>query len=84
MFDYVDYKMPCPSCGKELKQFQTKDKHCVFEHYGPWEVDNFYTSCPCGEWIEFNKKGSQEVFEEKRVISPEPEGWLENYELKKE
>ena len=57
MYDYVDYTMPCPTCGNKVDGFQSKDGECLLSKLGIGEVDNFYTFCrTCGTWIEFNRK----------------------------
>lgn len=56
-YDTVKFKMDCPSCGKEVGEFQTKDCSGFFDTVEFWECDNFYTSCDwCHHWIEFNRK----------------------------
>ena len=62
MYDYVNFKTNCPKCGTELSAFQTKDANCNLDWVDPVAINNFYTSCKCGNWIEFN-----------RNILPEPE-----------
>ena len=55
MFDYINFKMPCPVCGAELKEFQSKDGLCIMGTLEFWEVDNFYSYCGhCRSRIEFN------------------------------
>ena len=54
MFDWINFEMDCPKCGKRVKDFQSKDSDCMFNLVAPDEVDNFYASCPgCLTWIEF-------------------------------
>ena len=49
MFDYVNYKMKCPTCGAEMADFQTKDLGCTMAVVEITEVLNFYDSCrKCG------------------------------------
>ena len=55
MFDYVNFKMVCPSCGTETSNFQSKDGKCWLETVEPDAVDEFYTMCSCGTWIEFSR-----------------------------
>lgn len=54
-FDHINYKMDCPTCGKEVSDFQSKCLRCFFDKIEFWEVDRFYSSCNfCNTWIEFN------------------------------
>jgi len=53
MFDYINYTTKCPSCGEELKGFQSKDGPCTLSTLEPYDVKNFYTSCSnCHTWVE--------------------------------
>jgi len=53
MFDYVNYKAPCPNCGVELNRWQTKDDCCCLTMLEPWQVKYFYAICGnCGTWID--------------------------------
>ncbi len=57
MFDWVDFKMPCPKCGQEVDGFQSKSGECTMELVKPSEVTNFYSWCEnCGTQIEFFRK----------------------------
>ncbi len=61
IFDYVNYKMDCPKCGKDVGDFQTKDCGGWFEKVEYWQCDNFYASCDyCNTWIEFTLKRERE------------------------
>ena len=54
MFDYVEYEANCENCGKPLRDFQSKDSHCLMDTIQPSEVDGFYTSCAhCMTWHDF-------------------------------
>lgn len=61
LYDLVDFAMSCPLCGKEVTDFQTKNRedlsHASCEKYlDPTTLKNFYTFCRnkrCGAWIEF-------------------------------
>lgn len=54
LFDYVNYEMPCPKCGTEITEFQTKDGDSYMKTVEYWQVGNFYGSCPkCEAWVEF-------------------------------
>jgi hypothetical protein len=54
MFDDVNFKMPCPECGKEVTGWQTKDTDCTMAQVEPDATNNFYAPCEaCGCWIEF-------------------------------
>lgn len=55
MFDYVNFKMNCPKCGDEVLGFQSKDAHCMLEKVDPVSVNNFYSNCACGHWIELSR-----------------------------
>lgn len=55
MFDYVNFKMNCPKCGNEGLKFQTKSSYCLLEIVDPIAVDDFYSVCDCGNWIEFSR-----------------------------
>ena len=54
MYDHVTYECICPRCHNKVDGFQSKDGPCVLSTLAPEEVDNFYTSCNCGAWIEFH------------------------------
>ena len=55
MFDYVEgLEIDCPHCGKKLNDFQSKDGECFCTTINFTQVNNFYTGCDCGAWIEFN------------------------------
>ena len=57
MFDYVDFKIDCPGCGNEVKEFQSKDGNCTLDILKPHDVNRFYACCfSCGGWIEFERK----------------------------
>ncbi len=45
MFDWINVKIPCPKCGKDIEGFQSKDKDCNLDCLEFWEVDNFYSFC---------------------------------------
>jgi hypothetical protein len=54
MFDYVNFKTPCPTCGTLLMDFQSKDLGCDMVMREPDELIHFYDSChTCGTWVEF-------------------------------
>ena len=55
MYDYVNFKMNCPKCSEEVTGFQTKSAHCILDTVDPVAIDNFYTKCSCGNWIEFSR-----------------------------
>lgn len=56
MFDYVNFQMDCPQCGKRLFGFQTKDTDCELETVEPDETQYFYIGCPqCKAWVEFSR-----------------------------
>jgi NMD protein affecting ribosome stability and mRNA decay len=45
MFDWVKFRVPCPKCGREVENFQSKDGDCLLEELDFWQVDNFYSYC---------------------------------------
>lgn len=52
MFDYVNFKMSCPTCGSEVSGFQSKDGPCYLEIIEPDTVGYFYADChSCKSWI---------------------------------
>jgi hypothetical protein len=54
MFDYVNFKTSCPTCGTEMHGFQTKDRGCDMVTVEPDSVNDFYSSCrKCDTWVEF-------------------------------
>lgn len=56
MFDYVNFKVKCPTCGMTVKGFQSKDKECTMDTLEYWEVDNFYAMCEnCETWVEYRR-----------------------------
>ncbi len=57
MYDYVNFKMNCPRCKKDMGEFQTKDGICLMVELDFFEVRNFYASCEnCSTWVEFTLK----------------------------
>ncbi len=74
MFDWVDFKMDCPGCGKPVGGFQSKDGDCLLETVKPEAVGHFYTGCDnCDGWIEFHRKEAESVlkdFEMKFRVKP--------------
>jgi len=57
MFDYVNFKLKCPRCGKMINEFQTKDGPQLLIKLDFWDVKNFYNSCSaCRSWVEFTLK----------------------------
>ena len=60
MFDYVNFKMPCPNCGAGVDGWQTKDSTCSLELVEPDGLMRFYASCPeCDAWLEFSRPTPQ-------------------------
>jgi len=56
MFDYiVTPDVKCPGCKEPLSGFQSKDGPCGLDTLSHTEVDNFYTHCKCGFWIQFDR-----------------------------
>lgn len=57
LFDSVNFRMPCPTCGRQLSDFQSKDGPCLMGIVEPLEVSNFYALCPgCRTWVEYTRK----------------------------
>lgn len=57
MFDWINIKIPCPKCGKEITGFQSKDGDCLLACLEFWQVDNFYSYCDhCKATIDFTLK----------------------------
>ena len=57
MFDYVDYKCECPSCGGHVDGFQSKDGKCELAFLKPYDVEAMHSMCDaCGKWIEIKTK----------------------------
>lgn len=75
IFNYVNFKITCPNCNKEVEDFQTKDFNdsAYFDTVEFWECNNFYSSCDyCKTWIEYNlerahKRGIEDY---KKTITP--------------
>lgn len=57
LFDYVNFKMPCPRCGSEVGDFQSKSAGSDMVTVEPEDVTNFYSACDkCKAWIEFYRE----------------------------
>lgn len=58
MFDIIkNFEIECPTCGKLVTEFQTKDTACNMEYVDYWETDYFYSPCDyCDTWIDFVRK----------------------------
>lgn len=60
MFDYVNFEMDCPTCGKPMRGFQSKDALCEMDLIEPDDLGNFYSSCRgCKTWVEFTRPRPQ-------------------------
>lgn len=74
MFDYVS-GLPaemrrCPTCGKVTDDsWQTKDADCSLSVIPYRQVSNFYTICPCGEWLEWQRREARGRADYKRPRS---------------
>ena len=57
-FDFVFLEIKCPTCGEELKDFQTKDsEYPKFKRLDFRTLRNFYDYCDnCHTWVEFTLK----------------------------
>ena len=60
MFNIVKLLIPCPNCGKEIGEFQTKDDYCdslYMETVELGSVRECHTSCDnCDTWIQIKLK----------------------------
>ncbi len=57
MYDDIKFKIPCPVCGKQVSNFQSKDGRRMLATLDYWEVNNFYAFCDnCDTWVEYNRK----------------------------
>ena len=62
LFDYVDFECECPSYGRKVIGFQTKEGPMTLDHVSPYDINNFYSSCgECKLWIEFTWTPISEV-----------------------
>ena len=69
MFDYINFEMECPICKTKVDGFQSKDGSCSLHKISPFEVFNFYSTCPkCGTWIEFNKRYIKPIKEPEIIL----------------
>ena len=72
MFDYINFKMPCPECGDVLCGWQSKDAGCDMEQIEPDSVNNFYTPCDnCGAWLEFSRNQPEDVMKRPEPLTRE-------------
>jgi hypothetical protein len=56
MFDTVNVAIPCPECGYEGNDYQSKDLDCTLALVEVDDLISFYTSCDaCRAWVEFSK-----------------------------
>jgi len=55
MFNYVNFEMPCPKCGKTVRGFQTKDGDLTMDLVEIEAVVTMYSRCECGHWIELSR-----------------------------
>lgn len=55
LFDYVNFEMSCPSCGKHIQGFQTKSTNCSLDTVEVDDTSSFYSSCSCGIWVDFSR-----------------------------
>ena len=80
LFDYINFDMECPKCGKKIIGFQSKDGPCLMCGLTINDVNNFYSSCPnCDIWVEFNRKITPEDTEEELLKLGEV---LEDFDMK--
>ncbi len=83
MFDWVDIKIPCPKCGKDVEGFQSKDKDCNLDCLEFWEVDNFYSYCDyCGIMVDYHLKDEIKNKIKKLVEDVRKDLTVNDYELK--
>lgn len=69
MFDWVHFKMVCPTCNNMTDMFQSKDVGCMCDTVQPEDIDNFYSYCKCGTWIEFNRNPMGRSNQEQQMLS---------------
>lgn len=43
-------------CGKEVRDFQSKDGPCDLRTLMPKDVDTFYATCDCGNHIQYKTR----------------------------
>jgi hypothetical protein len=55
-FDWVDFRLPCPRCGVEIRDFKTKDLCRQHDMVDYRLIQHFYAECDCGAWIDFIRK----------------------------
>jgi len=55
MFNYVNFEMPCPKCGKTVRRFQSKDGDLTMDLVEIEAVVTMYSRCECGHWIELSR-----------------------------
>ena len=77
MFDYVKYGCICPVCKNKVDGFQSKDGECALDLVSVSDVDNFYTHCQCGVWIEFNRVNKVDF---KRTVAGEGHDFMKVYD----
>ena len=69
MFDDVNFKAKCPTCGANMSGFQSKDGYCVMETIEPDTVNSFYSNCrKCKTWVEFIREPEVKVKPPGRVV----------------
>ena len=56
MFDWVRYSCDCPSCGADIRNFQSHDGPCHGEFLSPDDVSEFDGFCDCGAWLQFRRQ----------------------------
>lgn len=60
-FDWINVRMPCPTCWNEISRFQSKGGHRRKLTIDPDKVHDFHTHCwKCGAWVSFHRLFHQE------------------------
>lgn len=58
MFDYIkeSKEIPCPYCGNEDMEYQSKCGDCELAQISISEVNDFYDRCKqCDTWVQFDR-----------------------------
>lgn len=61
LFDWVDFKYPCPDCGRLLGGFRTRDLCNTLDTVDYRIAQHFYAECECGAWIDFVRKPASSI-----------------------
>lgn len=64
MFDYIkeSKEIPCPYCGNEDMDYQSKCGDCELGKISIKDVNDFYDKCyKCDRWVQFNRERVYDV-----------------------